>query len=95
MDSAPPSSLRSRLLTGFAGLLGAFVLYVLSIGPVGYVSIRSGIQPKSVEYFYTPVGWLLEYTPLQQPMNRYIAWWMSRAGLGVHKRTLQTPPEQP
>jgi len=47
MDSEKPPSLRSRFLTGFAGLLGAFVLYVLSIGPAGYVCVRNGIDPLS------------------------------------------------
>ncbi len=97
MDSAPPPSLRSRLLTGFAGLLGAFVLYFLSIGPVGYVAIRTGIdiEPKPLEYFYAPLGWLIENTPLRQPMRHYIMRRGSRAYAHRNRHSPQPPPKQP
>ena len=92
MDSAPPPSLRSRLLTGFAGLLGAFVLYLLSIGPAGYVCVRAGVDPPAFHHFYIPAIWLMQNTPLREPIRRYDMWWTTRAALNRGRQSPQNPP---
>ena len=95
MDSAPPPSLRSRLLTGFAGLLGAFVLYLLSIGPARYVWERSVRSHRMIEKLYAPLDWALANTPLYPPLRAYSDWWALLAGppSGEHRRQYQA--EQP
>ena len=95
MDSAPPPSLRSRLLTGLAGLLGAFVLYLLSIGPARYVWERSVRSHRMIEKLYAPLDWALANTPLYPPLRAYSDWWALLAGppSGEHRRQYQA--EQP
>jgi len=95
MDSEKPPSLRSRFLTGFAGLLGAFVLYVLSIGPAGYVCVRNGIDPPFFHRFYTPAMWLMKNTLLREPLRRYDMWWTTLAIDHSNRHWPQTRPRRP
>lgn len=57
------------------------ILYVLSIGPVAYLTL-TGAMPASVpswtRQFYAPLDWL-EHTPLRQPLDSYMAWWLRLA----------------
>ncbi len=79
MDSENSPTLRSRLLTACAGLLAAFVLYVLSAGPVAYVVIRSGWDGLWATNAYLPAMLLFANTPAQPAGMAYVSRWMRLA----------------
>ena len=79
MDSAKPHSLGSRLLTGLAGLLGAFILYLLSAGPVAYLVIRTGSGGLWATNMYVPAMVLLANTPARPAGVAYVSWWIRLA----------------
>lgn len=79
MDPAEPPSLRTRLLTAFATLIGVCVLYVLSVGPYAYVGERTDLHiPLDLKY-YRHLFWLTAGTPLDAPLERYVDWWILKA----------------
>ena len=86
MENSP--SIRSRILTGFAALVGLLVLYVLSIGPVVYCQMRYDIDTKRLGNFYRPVMWLMTESPAGPPLMDYMTWWTDR---GVTHRS-KLPP---
>ena len=58
------------------------VLYVLSIGPVGYLADRLKTPRSIVErilLFYAPVKWLRDHTYLEGPLEEYLNWWQRLA----------------
>lgn len=57
----------------------AFVLYVLSIGPVAALTAKYNgyVYWDAIEFFYMPVTWLHNYTPLEEPLEWYVALWFS------------------
>jgi hypothetical protein len=60
-------------------ILSAIVIYVLSAGPVVGLEFNGVVPSHNGEWqetFYAPVLWLLEYTPLHDPLDAYFAWWM-------------------
>jgi len=63
MDSAKPRSLRSRLLTGFAGLVALPVLYLASFGPFCYLFARADIQDERILSLYYPLRGLADRSP--------------------------------
>ena len=70
-----PVSHRSRLLNGAAGLFGALVFYVLSIGPAAYFATRSDILIPPLEKFYLPLLVAARWTSLHPLLERYVNWW--------------------
>ena len=75
MDSENHPTLRSRLLTGCAGLVGMLVLYVLSVGPVFYVAARFDLYSRALNTFYAPLFWFTNYPPARRPIMAYSTWW--------------------
>jgi len=54
------------------------ILYVLSIGPAAYLVRATGPSPEleeAAQWFYFPVVWLHENTPLHKPLNAYVEFW--------------------
>ena len=61
-------------------LLLTILFYILSCGP--FVRIYpSGGAPKAIGYFYTPLDWMREYTPLRPLVNWYMELWAPPNGL--------------
>ncbi len=75
----------SHASTWTLGVAGALVLYVLSFGPVAFVIIKmdpgftAAARPKWWTYFYAPVIWLDDHTPLKKPLDAYGDWWVNLA----------------
>ncbi|MDX1680957.1 MAG: hypothetical protein R3242_09530 [Akkermansiaceae bacterium] len=59
------------------GVVLAFGIYVLSIGPVAMMASRHDWPEKPLVIFYAPVLWLYKHTPLDDPLDNYIDWWLS------------------
>ena len=70
-----PLSHRSRLLNGAAGLFGALVLYVLSIGPAACLATRSDALIPPLEKFYRPLLVAANWSSLDRLLERYVNWW--------------------
>jgi hypothetical protein len=74
---------------GIAILAGLFILYVLSIGPVGAASQKdqlNGSTIKVLRYVYSPLTWLHEHTILEKPLDAYTSLWgfkLLREGLEI------------
>jgi hypothetical protein len=78
MDAEKPKAVRRTLLRLSVVPVGAFLFYVLSIGPVTYIAIRTGVRgdsAKRIGLFYAPVRWFMESTPLGWPLKKYWEWW--------------------
>ena len=74
-------------------LLLALVLYVLSIGPVGYVAIRTDTSGASFLGFYAPLAWLMESgNPLGVALKRYVIWWGERGFVDRNRGKTTSPP---
>jgi len=57
-------------------LIALPLLYVLSIGPVAAITIRTSRSDREfVEQFYAPVIWLHDHTPLKKPLEYYVMFW--------------------
>lgn len=56
------------------GLVAALMLYVLSIGPAERWG-RKIVPVETLGYCYLPVILLVAYTPLDEPLCRYIDLW--------------------
>lgn len=77
MSDAPEH--RDRDAGGSAGWVAALLLvspllYVLSIGPAGWLE-KAGYLPRSVRSVYVPVVWLHDHTPLEKPLEWYGELW--------------------
>lgn len=60
-------------------IVGALLLYVLSIGPVVAIVAKSGLPHawvKPMEILYAPLIWVCEHTRLRVPMEHYVGWWL-------------------
>jgi hypothetical protein len=78
MDENRTKSLSPWKLTAMLLVL-VIPLYVLSVGPVLYLS-NNGFPSlgKSLEGFYSPLVWVAEqWRPLDYALKRYIAWWLT------------------
>jgi hypothetical protein len=79
METEPANShWATRIGYGLAGLL---IVYVLGIGPAGYLYTRSEDSPKlqkTLQTIYTPM-FALEKTPLRYPVEIYTKWWVDLA----------------
>ena len=63
-------------------LLLLMVLYVLSYGPVMYLTLKGVVPPDPKaqrETFYKPLYWLQDNTPLREPLHSYELWWVGLA----------------
>lgn len=64
---------------GWAAILVVVpMIYVLSIGPVGYLAQQFSLPPSMKGpflAFYGPVIWLHDHTSLKGPIERYSEWW--------------------
>jgi hypothetical protein len=77
MSAAPEDRNRdgSRSGGGIAlVLLLSPLLYVLSIGPAGWLE-KEGFLPRNVRTVYAPVVWLHDHTPLEKPLEWYGKVW--------------------
>lgn len=77
MSDAPEDQDRGQ--AGAAGwvavlLLLSPLLYILSIGPAGWLQ-KEGYLPRSVRTVYAPVVWLHNHTPLEKPLEWYGELW--------------------
>jgi hypothetical protein len=68
---------KSSFVTFFWVLVVVSMLYVLSIGPVGMLSTRSGSRPAPIMKIYVPVFWLHDNTPFGKPIDAYLKIWGS------------------
>ena len=77
MDAEKPTSVRRALLDLGVALAGAFVIYVLSIGPVCYIAIRAEVEidGSGIGQLYGPLRWFMEATPAGSPLRKYLDWW--------------------
>jgi hypothetical protein len=71
MSSEPK---RGVAITAMA-LFGALSLYVLSVGPVVRLS-DSNKLPSTFIKIYNPLFWVAHNTGLEEPLVRYVAWWL-------------------
>ena len=58
------------------------VIYVLSVGPMLFLSIkydRKLLSKPTVEAFYEPLDWLLKNNSMRKAMIVYEEWWMRLA----------------
>ncbi len=72
----------SHATTWTLGVVGALVLYVLSVGPVGFAFARinpHGDAPVWAKEFYAPLIWLHDHTFLDKPLESYENWWENLA----------------
>jgi hypothetical protein len=56
-------------------LLAAPLLYILSIGPVAAIWVKTQSRVAPLETFYAPVIWLHDHTPLKEPLEWYVELW--------------------
>ena len=81
MDSANPSSLRSRLLVRMTATLLALVLmYVLGVGPAWRIALKSDRLSPYIVKLYEPLFMGIEGTPLERPFYAYMGWWGMHGG---------------
>jgi hypothetical protein len=59
--SAEPTESASAGVVWFLAMLGALVIYVLSVGPVARV--YGGSPPAAVDTIYTPLAYLYRHVP--------------------------------
>jgi hypothetical protein len=72
MDAQPAySHWAARIGYGLAGFL---MLYVLGIGPAGYIHQRSPRMRNTLNVVYAPLLALRD-TPLATPIGIYVGWW--------------------
>lgn len=72
METQPTSShWATRIGYGLAGFL---MLYVLSLGPAGYLHQRSPRLRNALNVIYAPLL-ALRGTPLDRPIGIYVEWW--------------------
>jgi hypothetical protein len=62
-------------------LFALCLVYILSIGPVAGILAWLGIgtNPRveaCAEIFYAPHKYLHDHTPLKEPLDQYIMWWI-------------------
>jgi len=74
-----PEDARHREPSAAAGWIAAVLLlspllYVLSIGPAGWLQKR-GHLPGDMRSIYAPVVWLHNNTPLEKPLGWYAELW--------------------
>ncbi len=55
--------------------VAAVLLYVLSVGPVGFIVKTAGGSGAALREVYAPVVWLGEHTLLKRPLHAYTDFW--------------------
>ena len=80
MDSEKPRSFDGLITRMVCSLLGGLLLYVLSLGPVAYLHVKSPGSRSLVEKFFAPALWTIKGTPLNRPLHAYVEFWLRRAG---------------
>ena len=75
MDSANPPSLCSRLTRIAGTFVGLLLLYILSVGPANYLWAFGRIERQRVVKLYMPLEWIVQDSPLEQPVRVYCQWW--------------------
>ncbi len=65
------------LVTGLTAAMLAFLLYLLSLGPVTVAAQAryEGAIPERVRLLYAPARWLREFTLLRRPLDAYARRW--------------------
>ncbi|MFN8606942.1 MAG: hypothetical protein U0931_05390 [Vulcanimicrobiota bacterium] len=51
------------------------LLYLLSIGPVVFLTRKSGPPSELLIRAYTPIIWLHDHTFLEEPLEAYVEFW--------------------
>ena len=79
-DSSEPKGSGSKLVMIAAVVAGMLLLYVLSLGPVTSLMIKTrGFDGKlsweTVRTVYAPVLWFYNHTSLKHPMDIYLGLW--------------------
>ena len=92
MDSEKPHSLGSlatRMACTFVGLL---LLYVLSYGPAFYVFERYPQSRPMIDTAYKQLGIVMRRSPLDQPYQAYLEWWIHLADRSIKRCPINQPP---
>lgn len=56
-------------------VLAAPLFYLLSIGPVAAIWVKTQLPVGPLETLYAPVIWLHDHTPLKKPLEWYVELW--------------------
>ena len=86
MDPAHRPTFGHRLLRGAMGAVGAFVLYLVSSGPVTFFVVLFHTDGLWATHFYYPAYVLLFNSPFAPAGLDYIQWWSDLGKAG--RRTL-------
>ena len=84
-----PPSLRSRILTGIAALVGLLILYVASSGPFVCFAVKSEKARVVNNILYAPLVWVTEGTQLDVVWTDYLNFWLQ------HGPSLPDEPNPP
>jgi hypothetical protein len=76
---------KSHVMTWTITLVIAPLAYVLTIPPLLTLPSwgKNGDVPVWLALFASPYGWLVDHTPLRDPLNDYFDWWMQHANPSV------------
>ena len=92
MTAKPRKPLLVNLTWAAVALLGLGVVYVLSYAPVYRWLIGTDeyfgfvVPVESMPAGYRPAEWVMDYTPLREPLLRWADWWGCGATMRVHSQ---------
>jgi hypothetical protein len=61
--------------TGVLIFVIVLVMYPLSMGPVGLIAKKTGMDMEMLRAAYYPIIWLHDHTVLKKPLEDYVALW--------------------